>query len=93
MEYIRKNSLDIAEDIVCRWYSNTRGMDVHNKGVILSLKVILVHRLVNQGVDAEVANRMAGDAIIRWAEECEGIPVENINVMECLMVHVSNLIR
>lgn len=93
MEYIRKNSLDIAEDIVCRWYSNTRGMDVNCKGVILSLKAILVHKLVRQGVDNEVANRLSGDAIIRWSEECEGIPVENINVMDCLIIHVSNLLR
>lgn len=93
MEYIKKNPTDIAEDIVCRWYSNTRGMDINNKGVILSLKALLVNRLKKQGVDPLIADRMAGDTIIKWGTECEGIPSENINVMECLMVHVSNLIK
>lgn len=93
MKYIKKTSEDVAEDIVYGWYSNTRGKHIEAKGVISCLRIRIIERLLKQCVDEEYAHELAFKAIGKWAEECSGLDSANPFVMECLVVHVSNVIK
>jgi len=93
MDFIKKSPEDVAEDIVYGWYSNTRHKSIESKGVISSLRLRITGRLLKQGVNDKLAHDLAFSAINQWVMECSGLETSNPVVMECLVAHVSNVIK
>jgi hypothetical protein len=85
-------SQDIAEDIVCRWYSITRNANVAQEWVVRALIQLIASTLIQKGTDQAVALLMARNVISKWAEECEGIQAESLLAFEALEKKISQIL-
>ena len=90
---IKKDKLDIAEDIVYGWYSVTRDKNIEDKGVIVALQTRIIHRLMSQGMDPKIAKDLSIRAIDEWARFAEGKECSDLPVMESLVEAVSKVVR
>ena len=90
---IKKDKLDIAEDIVYGWYSVTRDKHIEDKGVIVALQTRIIYRLISQGVDPKIAKDLSVRAIDEWARFAEGRECSDLRVMESLVEAVSKVVR
>lgn len=92
MEFAIKTPQDRAEDLVCRWYSLTRGSDIERPFVMRLLYSLVINHLLKQQVEPYRAKELADQAIFEWVEECEGLNCNSILVFEVLVEKIRQII-
>lgn len=75
---------DLAENMVCRWYSLVRHLPLSNPSTFECLRQNISCVLSSQGVEPLRARAMAADVVNGWITECDGLAVDNIVVFEVL---------
>lgn len=91
--FLQNKIEDLSEEIVCRWYSITRGLPIQNKGVILTLQMLIKSKLLDQGVENLIADQLSYSAISKWADECSGLPANSPYVMDSLIKQIYNILK
>ena len=89
---VKKSKEDKAEEIVARWYSLTRNRSIEEPNVLKILKINIAQALLSSGHSPLTANDIATKVIIEWGQECEGLAVNRLEVMEVLQVRITQVI-
>lgn len=79
----------IAEDVVARWYSITRGMSVEKPVTIQILRILLNQALLRRGHNPVKASQTVQSIIQGWAEECDGLRADHPTVQEVLEIRLA----
>lgn len=93
---ITESQIDIAEEIVYRWYSITRHMKIESPNSINSLRVNLVHTLVkNYKHDKAIADKTVINCLHEWIDKNEGeyFVVQGDKALDTLIEIVHEMIK
>ena len=83
----------IAEQLICHWYSVTRGMSFSNPNVINYLRNSIIRTILKDpSIDPLVARKLAQDVLMGWITECDGLMVDSLPVMEVLEVRLARVL-
>lgn len=90
---ITSENILIAEDIVARWLSLTRGMNTHQPSFFLSLRVGIIHILMNaRGHSYKKAEDLTQTVIQGWANEVDGMSISHPAVTNVLEVRIAQVL-
>lgn len=91
-KYIKKNSLDMAEDIAYRWFSFIRTdpqiSDKKHLALFLKLKILCA----SYNVIGEYADRLCNAVIKKWFQDCYNKLINDPDVQHHLVLLIEDLI-
>lgn len=89
-----ESQVDIAENIVYRWYSITRHLHISNPNAINSLRTNLVHTLVSEyNQNDDVANRIVIDHLLQWIDKNDNHSVQSDKAIDTLIELVQEILK
>ena len=81
---MNKTKVDIAEDVVFRWFSITRNLSIERPSVIRCLRVGIALALLKSGYHQEQAQIKTQEIIQSWANECDGLEANHPSAIQVL---------
>jgi len=91
-QYLKKEPIDLAEDLVYRWFSFIRfDAEFRPKKTAILFTLLKILCLKN-GLSSELSNDITATLINQWVEECYSMRINDPDAQHHLVLMVESLI-
>lgn len=92
-KYVKKETIDIAEDIVYRWFSFIRFDSKISQHKLTALFVQLKMLCLKHGLSSEISGKYTQLVINNWLTDCKDMLINDPDVQHHLVNAVDSLIQ